>query len=188
MSLFKDDIRELTNYIGGKENIAAVTHCVTRMRFVLKDPNKADIEKIKGLRSVKGRFTQAGQFQVVIGPKVQTFYNEFIEFTRIEGTNKEAVKEAAKQNMNLLQRLVANMGEIFAPLIPAIIVGGLILGFRNIIGDMKLFENGTKTLIETSQFWNGTYSFLWLIGEVIFHFLPVGVVWSITKKWVQIKC
>lgn len=96
MSLFKDDIRELTNYIGGKENIAAVTHCVTRMRFVLKDPNKADIEKIKGLRSVKGRFTQAGQFQVVIGPKVQTFYNEFIEFTRIEGTNKEAVKEAAK--------------------------------------------------------------------------------------------
>lgn len=80
------------------------------------------------------------------------------------------------------------MGEIFAPLIPAIIVGGLILGFRNIIGDMKLFENGTKTLIETSQFWNGTYSFLWLIGEVIFHFLPVGVVWSITKKWVQIKC
>lgn len=182
MSLFKDDVRKLTNYIGGKENIAAVTHCVTRMRFVLKDPNKADIEKIKDLKSVKGTFTQAGQFQVVIGPKVQTFYNEFIEFTRIEGTDKEAVKEAAKQNMNLLQRLVANMGEIFAPLIPAIIVGGLILGFRNIIGDMKLFENGTKTLIEISQFWNGTYNFLWLIGEAIFHFLPVGVVWSITKK------
>ena len=182
MSLFKDDVRKLTNYIGGKENIAAVTHCVTRMRFVLKDLNKADIEKIKDLKSVKGTFTQAGQFQVVIGPKVQTFYNEFIEFTRIEGTDKEAVKEAAKQNMNLLQRLVANMGEIFAPLIPAIIVGGLILGFRNIIGDMKLFENGTKTLIEISQFWNGTYNFLWLIGEAIFHFLPVGVVWSITKK------
>lgn len=182
MSLFKDDVRKLTNYIGEKENIVAVTHCVTRMRFVLKDPNKANIEKIKDLKSVKGTFTQAGQFQVVIGPKVQTFYNEFIEFTRIEGTNKEAVKEAAKQNMNLLQRLVANMGEIFAPLIPAIIVGGLILGFRNIIGDMKLFENGTKTLIEISQFWNGTYNFLWLIGEAIFHFLPVGVVWSITKK------
>ena len=182
MSLFKDDVVKLTNYIGGKENIAAVTHCVTRMRFVLKDPNKADVEKIKELKSVKGTFTQAGQFQVVIGPKVQTFYNEFIEFTRIEGTNKDTVKEAAKQNMNLLQRLVANMGEIFAPLIPAIIVGGLILGFRNIIGDMKLFQDGTKTLIEISQFWSGTYSFLWLIGEAIFHFLPVGVVWSITKK------
>ncbi len=182
MSSFKNDIMELTKYVGGKENIAAVTHCVTRMRFVLRNPNKAKVEKIRELKSVKGTFTQVGQFQVVIGPKVQTFYNEFIDFTKLKGTNKEAVKEAAKENMNLLQRLVANMGEIFAPLISAIIVGGLILGFRNIIGDMKFFEDGTKTLIEISKFWNGAHSFLWLIGEAIFHFLPVGVVWSITKK------
>ncbi|MBC2478599.1 PTS trehalose transporter subunit IIBC, partial [Clostridium beijerinckii] len=76
----------------------------------------------------------------------------------------------------------ANIAEIFSPLIPAIIVGGLILGFRNIIGDMKLLEDGTKSLVEVSQFWAGTNSFLWLIGEAIFHFLPVGITWSITKK------
>lgn len=84
--------------------------------------------------------------------------------------------------MNIVQRAVAGLAEIFAPLIPAIIVGGLILGFRNVIGDMKLFEDGTKSLVEISQFWAGTHSFLWLIGEAIFHFLPVGVVWSIAKK------
>ncbi|NRZ59783.1 PTS system trehalose-specific IIC component [Clostridium beijerinckii] len=58
----------------------------------------------------------------------------------------------------------------------------MILGFRNVIGDMKLLEGGTKSLVEVSQFWAGTNSFLWLIGEAIFHFLPVGITWSITKK------
>ena len=92
------------------------------------------------------------------------------------------MKNAAKSNMNLAQRLMSNIAEIFAPLIPALIIGGLILGFRNIIGDIKMFDNGTKTLVETSQFFAGVHSFLWLIGEAIFHFLPVGITWSITKK------
>lgn len=182
MAKFSNDVNLLIKCIGGKDNISAVTHCVTRLRFVLNNPKIADIKSIEDLSSVKGTFTQSGQFQVIIGPEVSTFYNEFIEKTGIEGENKEVVKEAAKKNMNLLQMAVANLAEIFAPLIPAIIVGGLLLGFRNVIGDMKLFEEGTKTLTEISQFWNGTNSFLWLICEAIFHFLPVGVVWSITKK------
>ena len=74
------------------------------------------------------------------------------------------------------------MGEIFAPIIPALIVGGLILGFRNVIDSMAIMEGGTKTLCQVSQFWSGVDHFLWLIGEAIFHFLPVGIVWSITKK------
>ena len=82
----------------------------------------------------------------------------------------------------MLQRLVAALAEIFAPLIPAIITGGLILGFRNCIDSMYLFENGTKTLCDISQFWSGMDSFLWLIGEAIFHMLPVGICWSVTKK------
>lgn len=182
MEKFTGDVKKLIDYIGGKDNITAVTHCVTRMRFVLKDPKKTDVKSIEALPSVKGTFTQAGQFQVIIGPEVSTFYNEFIAKTGIRGENKDAVKEAAKQNMTFLQRIVANLADIFSPLIPAIIVGGLLLGFRNIIGDMKLFEEGTKSLTEISVFWNGTNSFLWLICEAIFHFLPVGVVWSVAKK------
>ena len=84
--------------------------------------------------------------------------------------------------MTFIQNAMSHLAEIFSPLIPAIIVGGLILGFRNIIGDIKLLEDGTKTLVEVSQFWAGTHSFLWLIGEAIFHFLPVGITWSIAKK------
>lgn len=182
MGKYESDSRQLLELVGGRENIGAVTHCITRMRFVLKDPSKADSKKIETLKSVKGTFTQAGQFQVIIGNDVQTFYQDFVKVSGIEGVSKDEVKKEAKGNMNPLQRGVANIAEIFAPLIPAIIVGGLILGFRNVIGEIKFMNGGTQTLVEVSQFWSGVYSFLWLIGEAIFHFLPVGITWSVTKK------
>lgn len=182
MSKFTEDAKLLLEYIGGKDNIKAVTHCVTRMRFVLIDEKKADVKKIESLKSAKGTFTQAGQFQVIIGNEVSEFYNEFTKIAGIDGVSKDAVKAAAKSNQTFVQKLMANLAEIFTPLIPALICGGLILGFRSVIGDIKLVEDGTKTLVETSQFFAGLYSFLWLIGEAIFHFLPVGIVWSITRK------
>lgn len=182
MSKFTEDAKLLLEYIGGKDNIKAVTHCVTRMRFVLIDEKKADVKKIESLKSAKGTFTQTGQFQVIIGNEVSEFYNEFTKIAGIDGVSKDAVKAAAKSNQTFVQKLMANLAEIFTPLIPALICGGLILGFRSVIGDIKLVEDGTKTLVETSQFFAGLYSFLWLIGEAIFHFLPVGIVWSITRK------
>lgn len=182
MAKFKSDAKKLLELVGGKENIQAVTHCVTRMRFVLVDPKKADIDGIEDLESAKGTFTQSGQFQVIIGNEVSEFYNDFVEVSGIEGVSKEAVKSEAKGQQTWLQKLMSNLGEIFAPLIPALITGGLILGFRNIIDSVAMFENGTKTLVQMSQFWAGMDSFLWLIGEAIFHYLPVGITWAITKK------
>lgn len=182
MGKFQNDAQELLVLVGGKENISAVTHCATRMRFVLVDPKKSDVKSIEALKSVKGTFTQAGQFQVIIGNEVSTFYNDFAVIAGIDGVSKDQVKSVAKGNMNVFQRLLADLAEIFAPLIPALVVGGLILGFRNVIGDIKLLEGGTKSLVEVSQFWAGTHAFLWLIGEAIFHFLPVGITWSISKK------
>ena len=182
MAKFTKDATELLKLVGGKENIQAVTHCVTRMRFVLRDPSKADIPSIEDLPSVKGTFTQSGQFQVIIGNEIQEFYNDFVKISGIEGVSKEEVKQTAKSQHNTIQKIMSNMGEIFAPIIPALIVGGLILGFRNVIDSMAIMEGGTKTLCQVSQFWSGVDHFLWLIGEAIFHFLPVGIVWSITKK------
>ena len=182
MGKYESDAAELLALVGGRENIAAVSHCVTRMRFVLNDPDKANVEKIEEMKVVKGSFTQSGQFQVIIGNNVADFYNDFVAVSGLEGVSKDAVKQAAKKNQNILQRVVAALAEIFAPLIPAIITGGLILGFRNCIDSLYLFENGTKTLCEISQFWTGVDSFLWLIGEAIFHMLPVGICWSVTKK------
>lgn len=182
MGKFTQDATKLLELVGGKENISAVTHCVTRMRFVLVDPSKADVPAIEALPSAKGSFTQAGQFQVIIGNEVSEFYNEFTSIAGIEGVSKEAVKQAAKSNQNPAQRFMSNLAEIFAPLIPALIVGGLILGFRNFIGEVKIFQDGTMTLADISQFWSGMYSFLWLIGEAVFHYLPVAICWSVVKK------
>ncbi len=182
MGKYRDDVEQLLKLIGGKENIQAVSHCMTRMRFVLVDPKKADEKAIENIPSVKGTFTQAGQYQVIIGNDVAVFYNEFTAYAGIEGVSKDAVKAAAKTGQNPLQRIMGALGEIFAPLIPALICGGLILGFRNVIGEINFFADGTKSLADISQFWAGMYQFLWLIGEAVFHMLPVGIVWSITKK------
>ena len=182
MSKYQRDVEALLPLIGGRENIQAVSHCMTRMRFVLVDPNKADVAEIEKIPAVKGTFTQAGQFQVIIGNDVAVFYKEFTSYAGVEGVSKDAVKAAAKSNQSLIQRAVGTLGEIFAPIIPALICGGLILGFRNIIGEINFFADGTMSLADTSQFWAGVYSFLWLIGEAIFHMLPVGICWSISKK------
>ncbi len=179
MGKFTEQSKQLLELVGGKSNIAAVSHCVTRMRFVLNDPSKADVPAIEKIKGVKGTFTQAGQFQVIIGQEVQEFYNDFTAVSGVEGVSKDQVKKAAKQNQNQLQKIMSAIAEIFAPIIPALVVGGLILGFRNVIGEID-FGNGT--IVSQSQFWAGVHSFLWLIGEAIFHMLPVGICWSITKK------
>lgn len=182
MAKYENDVKELLRLLGGKKNIQAVSHCMTRMRFVLENQEKAETREIEKLISVKGTFTQAGQYQIIIGNNVADFYNEFTAFAGIEGVSKDAVKQAAKSSQSVVQRIMSSLGEIFAPIIPALICGGLVLGFRNIIGEINFFDNGTQSLADISQFWAGLYSFLWLIGEAVFHLLPVGIVWSITKK------
>ena len=182
MGKYTEDAKELLQYVGGKENVGAVAHCMTRMRFVLNDPGKANIEKIEGMKVVKGTFTQSGQFQVIIGNTVSDFYNDFTEVSGISGVSKDAVKQASKKNQNPLQRLATVLAEIFTPLLPAIITGGLILGFRNCIDSLYVFQGG-HTLVELSQFWAGVDHFLWLIGEAVFHVgIPVGICWSVAKK------
>lgn len=182
MGKYRDDAEKLLEYVGGKENIAAVTHCTTRMRFVLNDQSKANEKAIEEIPSVKGMFTNAGQFQVIIGNDVSTFYNDFTDVSGIEGVSKEQSKAIAKNNQNIVQRAIATLAEIFTPLLPAIIVGGLMLGLRNFLEGVPLEALGGQTITQASTFWNGVNGFLWLPCEAIFHFLPVGITWSITRK------
>ena len=176
----RQDVERLVELVGGSENIASVSHCLTRLRFVLNEPEKADKHGLESLSLVKGCFTNAGQFQVVIGTEVDQVFKVLLDITGQSGASKDDAKLAARQNMNLLERGISHLAEIFVPLLPAIITGGLILGFRNVIGDIKMFDG--QTLTEISQFWASVHSFLWLIGEAIFFFLPVGVCWSTVKK------
>ena len=176
----RQDVQRLIELVGGSDNIASVSHCLTRLRFVLNDTDKADTKQLDALPMVKGCFTNAGQFQVVIGTEVDEVYKVLIELSGKSESSKDESKNAARQNMNIVERGISHLAEIFVPLLPAIITGGLILGFRNVIGDIKMFDG--QTLTEISQFWATVHSFLWLIGEAIFFFLPVGVCWSTVKK------
>src|SRR5699024_6447353 len=123
MAKYTETAEELLELIGGSENISVVTHCATRMRFVLNDTEKADAKKIEKLDIVKGSFTNAGQFQVIIGNEVASFYNEFTKIAGVGDTSKDEAKVEAKKNMNFIQRLISNLAEIFTPIIPALVVG-----------------------------------------------------------------
>ncbi len=177
----KNEAKLIIELVGGEDNVAMLSHCMTRLRFILKDEDKADVEGLEELKLVKGTFTQAGQFQLVIGNNVGEVYKAILEVSNIEVASKEEIKQNAAKKMNPLQKGAMFLAEIFAPIIPAIIVGGLILGFRNMI-EIPLGIFGGQALIDSHQFWAGVDSFLWLIGEAIFHYLPVHVAWSSYKR------
>ena len=182
MGKFEQEAKDLLAAIGGKENVTAVTHCATRMRFVLGDDKKADVKTIEAIPAVKGTFTNAGQFQVIIGNDVPIFYNDFTAVSGIEGVSKEAAKSAAKSNQNPVQRVMTTLAEIFTPLIPALIVGGLLLGLQNVLGSIQFSNLGGKTIVEVSKFWEGVNEILSVISGAIFGFLPVGITWSVSRK------
>lgn len=182
MGKFEQEAKDLLAAIGGKENVTAFTHCATRMRFVLGDDKKADVKTIEAIPAVKETFTNAGQFQVIIGNDVPIFYNDFTAVSGIEGVSKEAAKSAAKSNQNPVQRVMTTLAEIFTPLIPALIVGGLLLGLQNVLGSIQFSNLGGKTIVEVSKFWEGVNEIVSVISGAIFGFLPVGITWSVSRK------
>ena len=127
MGKFTEDSKELLAAIGGSDNIAAVSHCITRMRYVLMDPKKADIKRIERIPSVKGTFTQAGQFQVIIGNEVADFYDDFTAVSGVSGDSLFAlrIKGDSMKNAGILdgdiviceQCPVADNGDIVIVLI-----------------------------------------------------------------------
>ncbi|MFD2306666.1 PTS trehalose transporter subunit IIBC [Enterococcus termitis] len=180
MTYNQDELKNLLTAVGGKENIQSLTHCVTRLRFRLLDESKVDKKAIEALSFQKGQVSQGGQYQVIIGPDVEKVYTEFNQVNQIDTDRQKSVKVVnLKKEGNIIQRLLGSLSDIFIPLLPAIIAGGLILGIRNIIGDVDF---GGGTVASKSIFWNGIYEMLWLPGQAIFHFLPVGITWSVTKK------
>lgn len=174
------DVDSLILLLGGRNNIQTITHCITRLRLVLHDPKLAQPKKIEELSIVKGCFTNAGQFQVIIGPQVSEYFHAIETTIGISQSDKVTQRQAARHNMSISEAAFSHIAEIFFPLLPALISGGLILGFRNIIGDIPFSEG--KTLSALYPFWQTIYDLLWLPAEAIFMFLPVAVCWSTVTK------
>ncbi|TDM10467.1 PTS system trehalose-specific EIIBC component [Macrococcus lamae] len=177
MAVNRDDVRRIIDAIGGKENVNAATHCVTRLRLALNDESKVNKEELDKIDLVKGSFAANNQFQIVIGPgTVDEAYKVFTEETGIGESSKEEVKTAAAQNMNPLQRAIKTLGDVFIPLLPAIVTAGLLLGLNNVLTAGGLF--GDKSLVEMYPQLKDLAEIINYIAAAPFIFLPALIGWS----------
>ncbi|PRP50503.1 PTS trehalose transporter subunit IIBC [Bacillus halotolerans] len=175
--------RQIVEAVGGAENIAAATHCVTRLRFALIDESKVDQEVLDQIDVVKGSFSTNGQFQVVIGQgTVNKVYAELVKETGIGESTKEDVKKASEKNMNPLQRAVKTLADIFIPILPAIVTAGLLMGINNILTAQGIFFS-TKSIVQVYPQWADLANMINLIAGTAFTFLPALIGWSAVKRF-----
>lgn len=183
MSNYRESAERIVEAVGGKENIAAATHCVTRLRFALKDESKVDKEALENIDSVKGSFSTNGQFQVVIGQGlVDKVYKEMAAATGIGEVSKEEVKAAASEKMNPLQRAIKTLADIFIPILPAIVTAGLLMGINNIMTAPDIFYTG-KSFIDVHPGWADLANIINMIANTAFVFLPGLIGWSAVNRF-----
>ena len=181
------DIRKSTEQIieaiGGKENISAATHCVTRLRLALNDESKVDQDALDKIDVVKGSFSTNGQFQIVIGNgTVNKVYKEMVALTGIGEVSKEEVKKAAEKNLNPIQRAIKVLADIFIPILPAIVTAGLLMGINNLLTNAGIFY-ANASVIEMHPQWADLASIIDLIANTAFVFLPGLIGWSAAKRF-----
>lgn len=182
MSVDKQQVSDIIDAIGGKENISAATHCVTRLRFALADESKVNKEKLESLDLVKGSFSTNGQFQVVIGPgTVEKVYKELINQTGASEGSKDDVKKASEQNLNPLQRAVKMLADIFIPILPAIVTAGLLMGINNVLTGEGIFFD--QSVVQAYPQWADFASIINLIANTAFTFLPGLIGWSAMTRF-----
>ncbi|RXI96537.1 PTS trehalose transporter subunit IIBC [Anaerobacillus alkaliphilus] len=176
-------VEQIVEAIGGGENIASATHCVTRLRFVLHDEGKVNKEQLEGLEIVKGTFSTNGQYQVIIGQGlVDKVYRELVKITGIGESSKEDIKAAAEKKLNPLQRAIKTLADIFIPILPAIVTAGLLMGINNILTGAGIFYD-EQSIIDVHTQWADFASIIHLIANTAFVFLPGLIGWSAVKKF-----
>ncbi|WP_297630031.1 PTS trehalose transporter subunit IIBC [uncultured Clostridium sp.] len=180
---FEDDVKEILEAVGGEENVSIATHCITRLRFILKDERKVDEGKLNSIGLVKGNFSANGQFQVIIGPgTVDRAYDYLLSITNIKGVSKAEAKDEAAKKLNPIQLAIKTLSDIFIPILPAIVTAGLLLGLNNILAGQGIFY-ANKSLIQVYPAWAGFAEMVNVIANTSFTFLTALVGWSAAKKF-----
>ncbi|MEK4510917.1 PTS system trehalose-specific EIIBC component [Paenibacillus sp. FSL K6-2524] len=183
MEVNKKNVEKIIEAIGGKKNIEAATHCVTRLRFALQDESKVDEAALENNDLVKGHFSSQGQYQVIIGPGlVDKVYEELIQITGAERVSKDDVKNLASNKQNPIQRAIKTLSDIFIPILPAIVTAGLLLGINNILTGPGIFFAG-KSLIQVYPQWADIASIINTIASTAFTFLPALIGWSAVVRF-----
>ena len=169
--------------LGGKNNIATAAHCATRLRIVLNDESKVDKEGIEAIEGVKGQFSVAGQYQIIFGSgTVNKVHEQLTKQLGIGDVSKAEVAEAALGQQNLLQRIVKGLADIFVPIIPAIVAGGLLMGLYSMLTSIGFFWDNHSVVTKYPEI-SDLVDFINTIANAPFVFLPVLLSFSATRKF-----
>ncbi|WP_434529273.1 sucrose-specific PTS transporter subunit IIBC [Vibrio sp. K4] len=175
--------KQLLEHLGGKENIQALAHCATRLRLALKDEEKVNEEAIGNLDGVKGQFKVAGQYQIIFGSGiVNQVYAEMAKQTGLAEMSTNDVASAGADKQNLIQRAVKGLSDIFVPIIPAIVAGGLLMGLFNVLTAQGLLIEG-KSIIDAYPGLTDLANMINTFANAPFVYLPVLLAFSASKKF-----
>ncbi|WP_099612610.1 sucrose-specific PTS transporter subunit IIBC [Vibrio fujianensis] len=175
--------KQLMEHLGGKTNIQALAHCATRLRLAVKDESLINEQAIEELDGVKGQFKVAGQYQIIFGSGVvNQVYAEMAKLTGLAEMSTNDVASAGAQKQNIVQRAVKGLSDIFVPIIPAIVAGGLLMGLYNVLTATGLFIDG-KSLIDANPGLADLASMINTFANAPFVYLPVLLAFSASRKF-----
>lgn len=173
---YKQTASEILTKIGGKENLVSAAHCATRLRLVIADNAKCSKQALEDVDGVKGVFEASGQLQLIIGTgTVNKVYDEFIAIAGVSAASKEEVKQAAASKANPFQRFIKTLGDIFVPIIPAIVASGFLMGIMESLN--FLINNGYLNLSTE----NALFVLANMFSNTAYVFLPVLIGFSAAK-------
>jgi PTS system trehalose-specific IIC component len=169
--------------VGGRSNIQQAAHCITRLRLSLKDETMVEGGALRDVALVKGCFSHGGVYQVVIGAgDVDNVYDQFIRLAGLQRATVAEVKASGVEKQNRLQQLVKVFSDVFMPILPAIIVAGLLMGVNNLLGSKGMFIQG-KSLLDAYPGLGGLWGLINMMANTSFVFLPALVGWSAAKRF-----
>lgn len=170
---YEQTVSEILDAVGGEQNIISAAHCATRLRLVLKDDQKVNVDLLDHVELVKGHFNNGGQFQIILGIGiVNDVYAELMKQTDLSMASKAELKEAASSKLNPLQKVLKTLADVFVPILPALVASGLLMGLNNLFTAKGLFVEG-KTLIELYPQFSDLASMINLFANAAFVFLPI---------------
>lgn len=173
---YRKTAEEIYEKVGRRENLVSVAHCATRLRLVLADDTKCDAKAVEDIDGVKGVFSASGQLQIILGTgTVNKVYDEFLSISGMSGMSKEAAKEAAAQKQPLFKRAIKTLGDIFVPIIPAIVASGFLMG---IMEALTFMVNNGFLNIDTS---GSLFTLANLFANTAYTFLPILIAFSAAK-------
>lgn len=173
---YQKSAKEVLHAIGGADNIVSAAHCATRLRLVIADNSKVDKKTLENIDGVKGVFEAQGQLQIIFGTgEVNKVYEQFIKLGNIGASSTEELKKQAAKQGNIFQYMIKTLGDIFVPIIPAIVASGFLMGIMN---SLDFMVNNNFLNIDTSS---SLYVFANLFSNTAYVFLPILIGFSAAK-------